>query len=295
MRDSVNRNDYQFEALAPEFVASCVDSIRRQADATTVGDVFLAFPASLPAGTLTPMTPQVAQTAPSVEGLYAYYAMVVYILGKSLSPDTESAIAVKRPSALIRKRQLATSEYILTGDGKILPDNYGKVQGGWVRSTEPRVVIVTHLATLYSASSRPESLDSIVVNMDMLKNAGQSYIYYVYELLVACDWCLEIPILAAQYRHFSRMVNILTRQPQHIQPFYKMMMQDATKDVRRREIEHIVGVSIFYASQTRASITNYRISAECRPVIDAFIALAATKGITFREVTGQATIDVTAV
>lgn len=293
--DSVSKADYVMVLLPESFVDECVEVVLAQGKPETAGEKFLTFPEHLPTGTLLPMTGHVAATVSSIEGLYAYYAMIVFILGKSISSDTIAAISTKRPDALIRKRQLYSSEYILKGDGRIDADNYPKIQGGWVRSTEPRILIVKHLATLYASPTKPESLDAIVVNMDMLRNAGQTYIFYVYELLVACDWCLEIPALSAAYRHFSRMVNILVRQPAHIQPFYKMMMQDATKDIRRREIENLVGVAIFYAAQTRKSMRQYRVSPECRPIIQAFIQKAAARNIEFSEISDQATIEATTV
>lgn len=150
IRDSGNQSDYRLEQMDRTFVTACVNAILEQSRAETAGDKYIAFPSGLPDPTLVPMTAEVAQTASSIEGLYAYYAMVVFILGKSLNQDVMSSISTKRPDALIRKRQLYTSEYILKGDGRIPQENYAKVQGGWVRSTVPRQIIVTHLAVLYA-------------------------------------------------------------------------------------------------------------------------------------------------
>jgi len=294
IKDAAMNAEYNLVPFEIDFVDSCVDAILAQGSQETAGEKFLGIPATLPDATNIPFTGALAGSA-AIEGLYAYYAMIVFIMGKSLSSETVSAIATKRPDALIRKRQMGRSEYILKGDGRIAQDNYGRVQGGWVRSTVPRIIIVKHLAALYASNNRPETLDPVVINMDMLRNSGQTYIFYVYELLVACDWCLAIPSLAASYRHFSRMVNVLTQEPAYVQPFFKMMMQDSTKEFRRREVEVLVGVAIFYAAQTRATLKNYRISPEVRPVILQFIKLAADRGIAFSEIPDQATIEVSAV
>lgn len=294
IRDS-NFADYRLVPFTVEFMDECVNSILAQGTTATAGDRFLTMPPGLPSTTTTPMTASVAGAASSPEGLYAYYAMLVFIMGKSITPDTVTAIGSKRPDALIRKRKLFKSEYILTGDGRVAQENYGKVQSGWVRSNGPRVIIVKHLAALYASPNHPESLDAVVVNMDMLKNSGQSYLFYIYELLVACEWCLAIPALAAEYRHFSRMVNVLTRENVHIQPFYKLMMQDNTKLIRRRDVENLVAVSIFYAGQTRPSMKQYRVSPEARPVLQEFIRMARDRGMTLREITDQSTIEATTI
>jgi len=286
--------DYQYEEFSATFVTECVDAVMAQGSARTAGDKFVSCPTGLPTTTLIPFIVDIVAAA-SGEGLYAYYAMIIFIMGKSLSPQNVQSISSKRPAAIIKKRSLNAAEFILTGDGKISPDNYRKIQSGWVRSTRPRIHVVKHLATLVASPNRSETLDPIVVNMDMLRNAGQSYIFYVHELLVACDWCIEIPALKSSFYHYARMVKILAAQQDWIRPYFKLMMQDSTKDVRRRDIEALIAVATFYAAQTRKSMKQYRISEDARPVIIAFKELAAKKGIIFHDIANQATTEVTAV
>jgi hypothetical protein len=296
---SVCRNDttivdYVFEPFSREFIDSCVEAVMAQAVEETAGEKYLYFPAHLPNASTVAMTPDIVD-ASQVEGLYAYYAMIIFIMGKSLSPTNIAAISKNRPDALMRKRTLEASRYILTGEGKIDPGNYRFVQSGWIRSTRPRIAIVQQLAKLNASEGRSEIFDSISVNMDMLKNSGQSYVYYINELLIACPWCLHIPALRSSYAYYVRMVNVIASHPVSFQPFYKLAMQDAAKTVRRRDVEALIGVSTFYAAQTRKSMNLYRVSEGILPVVKAFRLLAESHGIVFEDIANQQVTDTTAV
>lgn len=285
--------DYRFEELPGDFISECEAAAMAQGDEATAGEKFVTFPSALPNASTLAITPDLINAA-RVEGLYAYYAMIVFIMGKSISPENVTAISKRRPDALMRKRSVTDSAYILTGDGKIDPACYRFIQSGWIRSTRPRIIIVTHLAKLNASDSRSEVLDPISVNMDMLKNAGQSYIYYINELLIACPWCIEIPALRSSFAYYARMVHVIASQPTYFQPFFKLAMQDNSKIVRRRDIEALIGVATFFAGQTKKSMNQYRINEGVIPTVIAFRQLAASKGYTFDEVQNQLTTETVA-
>lgn len=282
--------DYRIEELPDLFITQCENAALAQGAADTAGDKFVTFPPALPNASTLAITAELINAA-RVEGLYAYYAMVVFIMGKSISPENVTAISKKRPDALMRKRSVNESAYILIGDGKIDPSCYRFIQSGWIRSTKPRILIVTHLAKLNASENRSEVLDPISVNMDMLKNAGQSYIYYINELLIACPWCIEIPALRSSFAYYARMVNVIASQPTWMQPFHKLAMQDNSKIVRRRDIEPLIGVATFFAGQTKKSMNQYRINEGVVPTVIAFRQLAESKGIHFDEVQNQLTTE----
>jgi len=286
LRDDQSTTDYVYESLSQEFVTSCVESIERQLVEETAGEVFITFPPALPNATVVPVDASLVEAC-SFEGLYCYYAMIVFILGKSLTPENVTALSTKRPSALIRKRGLTTAEPILIGDLKLHPDNYKRVQSGWVRSTRPRSQIIFHLAALVMSGSRGEMLDPVMVNMELLKNAGQSYLFYINELLKACPWCLEIPALRSSYFSYVRMVNVIASQPAYAQPYYKLAMQDAATIVKRRDVNALIGVAIFFAGQTRQNMNQYRIDAGVVQVVRLFQELATQKGFKFATIPDQ--------
>lgn len=290
LRENHAMVDYHYEEFSPGFLDECISAIMAQGNEDTAGKTFVTLPPGLPNVTLLPVTPELASSS-TVEGLYAYYAMVVFIAGKSIGPENVQAISTRRPMAIIRKRDLQISEYILVGDGKMSSDNYKKIQGGWVRSTQPRIVIIKHLAVLAAADNRSEILDPIKVNMDMLRNAGQSYIFYIQELLISCDWCIDIPALRAAYYHYSKMVHVLTSQPVYLQPYYKLMMMDQTREVRRKDIEALIAVATFFAAQTRRTMRQYRVNEDTRSAVLAFQEMARQRGLTMDDISNQATTE----
>lgn len=292
--DDATAVDYSYHALSAEFVQSCVDAVTAQGHESTAGDRFVSMPSSLPNAALIPIDAELA-SAINIEALYAYYAMIVFIMGKSLSPENVVSISSKRPDALIRKRQLHDYAYILTGAGQIKPDNYKRIQSGWIRSTAHRMTVVKQLARMNASPNRSEILDSVSVNMEMLANSGQTYLFYIHELLIACPWAVSLPALRSSYYYYRRMVDILAEQDDYIRPYYKLMMQDAAKDVRRRNIESLIAVATFFAAQTRKTMNQYRVNEGTVQVIAAFRAEAERRGIHFEEVQNQLTTETTAV
>jgi len=292
--DDTSAVDYTYVPFSEAFVNSCVEAIMAQGDEATAGDKFVTFPDGLPNTAVVAVNIELAE-AGNTEALFAYYAMIIFIMGKSLSVENITSISTRRPDALMRKRQLHAYAYILTGEGRIHSDNYKHVQSGWIRSTRHRITIVQHLARLNAAPNRSEILDSIAVNMEMLRNANQSYLFYIHELLTACPWAVSIPALRNSYYHYIRMVNILAEQDEYIRPYYKLMMQDAAKDVRRRDIEPLIAVATFFAAQTRKTMNQYRINEGTFQTIVAFRNMAVAKGHTFEEIPNQLTTETAAV
>nr|QJW70352.1 RNA-dependent RNA polymerase [Erysiphe necator associated negative-stranded RNA virus 21] len=286
--------DYKYEKFSPAFVENCVSAIAAQMDEDTAGDQFVAFPSGLPNAALVPVTIELAE-ALDLEALYAYYAMVVFIMGKSITQDNISAITTRRPDALIRKRSLQQYAYILTGAGQIHPDHFKHIQSGWIRSTQLRIVTVKLLARMNASPGRSEILDVVCVNMEMLKNSGQSYLFYIHELLTACPWAIELPSLRSPYYHYCIMVLELVSAEEYLRPYYKLMMQDASKTIRRRDIEPLIAVATFFAAQTRTTMNQYRIDQGTLPTVIAFRTAALKRGYEFGEIQNQLTTDTAAV
>lgn len=293
-QDNPNAVDYRYEAFPTSFIEECVSAIGDQLDESTAGDKFVRLPMDLPNAALVPINIELAESM-NMEALYAYYSMIVFIMGKSLTPENVSAITTRRPDALIRKRSLQAYSYILTGAGQIHPDHFKHIQSGWIRSTQLRIITVKLLARLNASPGRSEMLDVVSVNMEMLKNSGQSYLFYIHELLVACPWAVTIPSLRSPYYHYCRMVLHLATVEEYLRPFYKLMMQDAAKEIRRRDIEPLISVATFFAAQTRTTMNQYRINEGTFPVVIAFRTEALKRGHEFGEVQNQLTTETAAV
>lgn len=292
LKDEQKAVDYSYVPFSKEFVKQCEDAVIAQTKEESEGSHYVQFPPALPnASTIAP-TPDLVSAA-TIEGLYGYYSMLVFVMGKSISAENMVALTTKRPSALIRRRMLQSSEYLLIGEGKPASVNYSNIQSGWIRSNKPRIAIVIHHAKLYASDNRSETLDVLIVNMDMLKNSGQTYMFYIHELLVACPWCIELPALRSAFYHYAKMVKVLHSLDSWMQPYYKLAMQDTTKDVGRKNIEALVSVSTFFASQTKRSMAQYRINKDTYPVVNQFRELAASKGMNFHEIQDQKTTEVT--
>lgn len=283
--------DYVLTPLPETFIASAVDAIRYHALDNGELDTFVTFPDCLPDASTQPHTKELA-AASEIEGLYAYFAMIVFLLGKSVGPENTGSITDKRPNAIIRKRNLESCAHILTGSGKVPIVNYGRVKSGWARSTRPRLHLIRLLAGLVATEQRSEIFDPVVINMTMLKNANQTYLFHIHDLLRACPWTLEIPAAAAAFTNYARMIRELHGQPEWFRPYYKLAMQDSSKHIKRRGLEALIGIATAFAAQTNPGMTKYRIPEGSLHLVAEFLALGRSKGMTFRDVQGQQTTEV---
>lgn len=287
--------DHDVHDIPDDILVACEENVTRFHGSAPHEDQFMTLPSAFPIISTVPLNVDVCIACKDIEGIYAYYAMIVFVMGKSLSPENVSALASKRPDALMRKRKLFASEYILKGAGRIKSENYSNILAGWVRSDRPRITIVKYLAKLAAVGERSTVFDPIVINMDMLRNSGQTYIYHIQNLLVACDWVLEIPAIRAAFRSYALIVAELARQEDWFRPFYKMAMQDVSKTVRRRNIEALIGVATSFAAQTQKTMNKYRISEGVMNVVAEFNRLAREKGLNFAATEDQLYTETTAV
>lgn len=281
--------DYVLTPFPEQFIVSATDAVRYHA-ADQDGPTFVTFPADLPDASTIPHTKELV-SASELEGLYAYFSMTVFILGKSVGPDNLTALTENRPNAIIRKRGLEGCAYILTGDGKIDPKNYNHVKSGWVRSTRPRIQTIRLLAALVDTDQRSEIYDSLVINMTMLKNANQTYLYHIHDVLRACPWSLEIPAVAAAYSNYARMIREIHAEPSYYRPYYKLAMQDASKHVKRRGLEALIGIATAFAFQTNKSMNKYRIPEGSIHIVDQFLAMGRARGLQFKALEDQQMTD----
>jgi len=287
IRDDGNIVDYVFEPFPNDFIAECLDAIRAQGTADTAGDKFITFPRELPNAVMVPLNADLV-AACSPEGLMAFYAMVIFVFGKSADASNVAAITGKRPDAIVKRNYLQKSLYLLRGEGKINVDTYNLIRVGFVKSTGPRIHIIKYLARVVSSPQRSENLNPLVINMGMLANANQTFMFFIHELLTACPWALEIPAVRLNYANYSKMVRVLSAQPGWFRPYFKLAMQDSTREVQRRGLEILIGVATAFAIQLRPNMSQYRINENSIPAVREFIRISNDKyGANFRQIENQ--------
>lgn len=292
-RQDVRNVDFVLTPYSEAFVSDCSRAIVHHSTQRAETDkCYVNFPAGLPEASTIEHTSQLATSAEQ-EILFAYYSMVVFILAKTVDKDNEIALTQNRPMAIIRKMNLTSDNYLLMGEGKVPPRNYGNVRSGWIRSDNPRVLIIRYLAILVGTEAKSNIYAGLVMNMQLMKNANQTYIYHIYSVLRACPWALEIPSVVGAFSEYVKMVKKIHEQPDWFRPYYKLAYQDMAHDVKRRGLEPLIAIATTFQAQTNPSMNKYRIPRGCAHVIEQFIKVAAKHNVEIRAVEDQQTAEVT--
>lgn len=293
-RSKLTTGDYVLERFPDDFISQTRAAIVAQASSETAGDQFVIFPPHLPNASLIPVTKALI-AASKTDGLIAHYAMFVFLLGKSNAMDSLPALTINRPRALMQRNQMHASDYLLTGDGKIHPDSYPLIRSGFTRSDAPRLLIVDALAKFASIELPPENFNSLHINVRLLRHTGQTYLYIIRDMVIACPWALSIPSVRLDFWAYSQMVEVIARQPGYLQDFYKFGHQDLDRKVNRRNLDQIIGVATAFASQSRPNMTKYRISESSMPAVKEFFRIAEERGHRFVVLDNQQTTSTDAV
>lgn len=280
--------DYVLELYPTTFIDDIKSAVRAHATVETSGDQFITFPDALPNATLIPFSDDLV-AASTPDGLLAHFAMYIFLLGKSNATDSMVAITVNRPRALIRRNNLKTSEYLLLGDGKLNPESFPLMRGGFTRADVLRRVVIDALAKFTSVGTCPETYVPLKINMELLHNTSQSYLYVIRHVLIACPFCLEIPAVRLDYFAYAKMVTRLSTHPDYLQPYYKFMMQDTDRQIHRRGLDQILGVATAFAVQTNPNMAKYRIAENSLNTVKEFFRLAKQYGYNFVMVDQQTT------
>jgi len=215
----------------------------------------------------------------TTEGVYSYFALIVFLMGKNITEANRVSITDKRPNALIRRFRCANAAYILTGAGRIGDENHTLINGGWVRSSGPRMEIVKHFAQLMPIRSQQQTTEILGNIFGLLEYSGAQSIYYINQLLIAHPWVSKVPIMRASYHSYAESVRALHTQPQWFKPYYKLAMHDSTKLFRRRDLDPLIAVSVVWSRQVSPTLQRFAIAANMQGVIDTFTRECAARGI----------------
>lgn len=289
MKRNGSVKSYAFEPLSSEFISKCRAYV---IDGMQVEDPkahFIELVSTLPDVSDVPFNPHLPGAC-TLEGIYTYWSMMMFIAGKPISPENADAISTKRPKALMDKRGLAASELILLGDYKLPTRNYEKIKRVWARSSGPRVVIVEHHVML-CAHDTPEELENLVVTMNLLKNTNQTYITHITNLLSSCWYVVTLEACRSDFRNYEKQIAYLDSLDPLMMPYHKFAYQDKSPCIQRNGLDNLIACATFHATQTKRTMDQYRINENSFPVLEQFQKLAARHGYHMTMSENQQTTD----
>lgn len=269
-------DEYITQELPTTFVKSISDAIANPNDLVT-SPKLITFPKELPQGS-TLFTAELYNSG-TIEGVYGYLSLIVFLMGKRITERNREAIEKKRPENIISAWKIGNASYILTGKGQIGRKASEMIPHAWNQSPLLRDVVVREFTTF--AGSRIHSLEVAGTLFHLLEHAGMQAAVFCHRLLTACDWVMEIPLLKPDLSVYAKSVEEYLNMPEEHRPYVKLLKGSATKIFHTKSMGRLVGCAVLWLSQDEPSIAQYNApgAEEAKRV---FIAEAKKRGITIR-------------
>lgn len=289
---SARMSDYDVQPFPPEFVDAAYESVTAYMGESPDTDPMITYPAGLPQAGLIPVTAELVSCG-SVEALYAYGSMLLFLSAKQITRENRISVTQKRPTAVIKKLRIDSQAHILTGEGRIVDECHTLINGAWARSTQPRILTIQHVAAMRAAPDRSIAKDVVMITFNLMQWAQAQSVFYIHQLLETHPWVARRPPLVASFKAYARSVQKLHEEPAWFRPYYKLAYQDATDLFRRRDIDPLIAVSIYWARQSSETIGQFAVAAGHDYAVSDFVNEARKRNIEVKEITSQNVVSVT--
>lgn len=225
----------------------------------------------------------------SLDGLYCYASLLLFLAGKAVTPINRNTITTKRPRALMDEFQTHDSEYILSGNGRIQDTGHQMIHAAWTASVDPRIDIVEHFASTMGVSSTPYRI--IGHTLKLMRLNGMNYVSLIVRFLEAFeDYLGDLPQLRSDLRSFKDSAARWETIDPTIRPFYKFAYGNECTLFRRRDMAGLVACGIVFGASTSETLKNYRIDPGYSALMNRVARVAAEHDLDFTRSADQAVV-----
>jgi len=271
---TANNGEYQFKPLPQEFlddVAHADQEITTTASATPA----IRLPDDLPQNS-DPYTVGLYNCG-TVHGIYGYYALIVYLMGKRVTPATRENITVRRPKNIVDKFSLTAETYILTGAGRMSDTAHKMVTPAWSQVSPMRRVMVNGFCD--SLGSGTAATETVAVMWKLLEYSGMQPAALIHKLISVCPWIAEeVPLVKPAYDWYVQSVIAYAREDPRRRPYFKLMYGDSNKLFHSKTLADLTACAVRLLQVTQPSVADYTAPGSAR-VVDQFVAAAERRGV----------------
>ncbi|WGH72982.1 MAG: putative nucleocapsid protein [Trichoderma harzianum mononegavirus 1] len=263
LADPLKKDNYEARPLPESFVTSVVDAFNAYDDAIDKGkaapDILpvINYPEELPQPPTADLEAD-QYSATTVDGPYAYAALLMWLCGKNCTQNKHS-IQVARPDALVGEFDLKKSDYYLHGDGKMGGVAHAKVNSAWGNSRTWREKIIIHFARVREQGVTTPAYRIMSHIMNLLRWAGSSYVELIIDMLIAMPWMFDDNRFKAECAYYTQMMTVVHAQPAIARPFMKMIRGNEIASLQRKKIPALIATAVVWGSQFRASTKEYAV------------------------------------
>jgi hypothetical protein len=222
----------------------------------------------------------------AMESVYGFISLVIFLMGKDTSTTDRRAIKTARPDAIRRKYKLDNARYFLDGGGALSDEAQDGICQAWLRMPFLRRLWVPEFAKFKDSPGGPSEV--VYTTFKLLEYSGMQHAYYVFRLVDALPWVINIPILKPALTVYVTSISELSTVNPLIQPFYKLIYGDATKIFYRNAMNEIVSCAILYGTRTAPSLRRFVVSQSAVQAVQDFLVAAKGRNVI---VTGEAAIE----
>lgn len=267
--------EYQVIPLPSSFIASC-KSASAELDADDTAQPIIDFPPEFPV-TNARMTVEVWNCG-TIYGIYGYYALVVYLMGKRVDPTSPEMITTKRPQNIIDRFHCASVAYVLTGQGRMGSVAHKSITIAWSVSDAARKIIVREFSTLFTIDD--VAVQIVKLMFGMLEYSGMQPAAFIHNLISAHEWVAdEIPMIRPAYDLYVESVRAYAELDVSLRPYIKLYYGDNIRIFHSKSLSDLTSIAVFWLKQHTPSMERYTAPGG-EKAIRAFVLCLKRRGIT---------------
>lgn len=202
--------------------------------------------------------------------IYAHYAMLVFLAGKTVTDLNRDAVTVNRPAALIGKFHLDEETMLLNGNLRISDVGHTLANVAWGEMTSFRAACFSEFIK-YASVDVDLGQDIIYTNVHLMRYANMGHAKLSYKLIRANPWVLDFAPLASSIAVFMDSVRVSMTVAPSLQPYVKLMYGDKSGLFPRKEMEPLVACAAALEEEVSETVTNFVRSDKYAAIVDLFL------------------------
>jgi hypothetical protein len=187
----------------------------------------------------------------------AYYAIIVYLAGRSMTTQATAAIHEKRPRNLQEKFNGGAPWHSLSGDIKMSVGAYTLMAKVWQMNTTMRMNLLIPLIYLEAGLSMVTG-NIVYTVFKLLKNAGFAHVQFILAFLRQYPFVEEMEDFRGEIQYLAAHALALSKVDAAIRPYYKVLYSDGAGLFDSKTLEKLTGLAVSVLAETTVTINNYR-------------------------------------
>jgi hypothetical protein len=202
--------------------------------------------------------------------IFAHYALIVFLAGKTITDLNREAITTNRPRALVGKCHLDEETLILNGALRISDIGHEYITVAWSEVSIFRAHCFLEFMN-YASMDTNSMQDIIYTSVHLLRHSGMTHARLSYKLIKANMWVVDFAPLQGPVSVFFDSLRESLRVPTALQPYLKLIYADKSNLFPRKEMEPLVACAVAVEEEMSDSITQFYRNERYQAIVELFM------------------------